>query len=63
MGDIIPEYPGDIMSEWVGDFVGIRTLTTAELDADPRWVPNDQVRAWLRELAKGNFIAPPTGSE
>jgi len=26
VGDIIPEYPGDIMSEWVGDFGGIRIL-------------------------------------
>jgi len=31
VGDIIPEYPGDIMSEWVGDFGGIRSVQPGTL--------------------------------
>jgi len=27
--------------------------------ADPRGVPHEEVRAWLLELASGNFDAPP----
>jgi len=31
----------------------------AETDADPRTVSHEQVRAWLRRLADGEFDAPP----
>jgi hypothetical protein len=36
------------------------TAAVAEADADPRpSVPHEKVRAWLLELANGNFTAPP----
>jgi len=36
------------------------TAAVAEADADPRpSVPHDKVRAWLLELANGNFTALP----
>jgi len=31
----------------------------AESDADPRVIPHSEMRAWLLELAAGNFDAPP----
>ncbi|MDE1147011.1 MAG: hypothetical protein PW843_10365 [Azospirillaceae bacterium] len=31
----------------------------AEADADLRAVPHEEMRAWLLELAAGNFAAPP----
>lgn len=31
----------------------------AASDADPRVVPHSEMRAWLLEIAAGNFDAPP----
>lgn len=31
----------------------------AESDADPRTAPQEDVRAWLLRLARGEFDAPP----
>ncbi|MEA1650036.1 CopG family transcriptional regulator [Nitrospirillum sp. BR 11164] len=35
------------------------TAAVAEADADLRAVPHEEMRAWLLELAAGNFDAPP----
>lgn len=39
----------------------VRALAAAiaDLDADPRTVPHEEVRAWLLRLAEGEFGAPP----
>jgi len=31
----------------------------AEARADPRGVPHEEMRAWLLQIAAGNFDAPP----
>jgi hypothetical protein len=37
------------------------TAAVAEARADSRSIPHSQVRAWLLEIAAGNFAAPPPG--
>ncbi len=40
------------------------TAAVAEADADPRpSISHEKVRAWLLEIAAGNFDAPPPLSE
>ena len=39
--------------------VAALTVAVAESDADPRVIPHAEMRAWLLELADGNFSAPP----
>jgi hypothetical protein len=34
-------------------------LAIAAAEADPRRVPHEDVRAWLKRLAEGEFDAPP----
>jgi hypothetical protein len=31
----------------------------AESDADPRFIPHEEMREWLLKLANGDFKAPP----
>jgi len=41
------------------DEIAALSAAIAEARADPRSVPHEEMRAWLLELAAGNFDAPP----
>ena len=58
--------PARPFSELDDDSAELAALTAAvaEAVADPRpSVPHEKVRAWLLEIANGNFKAPPPLSE
>jgi len=48
----LPDFDGDAEAEALGRAV-------AEARADPREVPRSEVRAWLMQIAAGNFDAAP----
>lgn len=51
--------PIDLEDEDVAELAAL-TAAVAEADADPHpSVPHEKVRAWLLEIAAGNFEAPP----
>jgi len=39
--------------------LGALAAAIAASDADPRVIPHSKMRAWLLEIAAGNFDAPP----
>lgn len=58
-----PARPFDDLDDDAAELAAL-TAAVAEAEADPRpLIPHDKVRAWLLEIAAGNFDAPPPLSE
>ena len=47
------------MTSKTGSETRALAAAVAKSDADPRTVPHEEVRAWLLQLANGEFDAPP----
>lgn len=59
--DVSMSDPSRLLPDFDEDAAELAALTAAvaEARADTRAIPHSEVRAWLIEIAAGNFAAPP----